>query len=358
MKLQPDFDFRLPQYRREVFMRFYQFHLKHNAFPGCVYYLIPHLTGHLDINQRLWFCFINGCTQNPVTSYIIFQQFPSLEELNIETFEAWHAQHWRKLDYDIDRRYQKGHLVEMVMNYKQQLKGMTQEEFFNSACYSNINENNFDLLWTYIMKNFFMFGRLSTFSYLEYLKIAGLPIECSHLFLEDKDGSKSHRNGLCKVLGRDDLEWHKSNPGFAGYTKDNYTWLIEEGQQLLNESEERFINEPFTHNVSYFTLESCLCTFKGMFRGRRYPNVYNDMLYDRIISAQKKWPGVDLNIFWQARQKHLPQHLRCEDTLHTKGLCKKKQQIFKTTGKIILLDDECFINDINLNTDEYSLDLR
>jgi hypothetical protein len=34
-------------------------------------------------------------------------------------------------------------------------------------------------------------------------------------------GSQSHRNGLAKVLGRDDLDWHDSNPtGFDGkYTQ-------------------------------------------------------------------------------------------------------------------------------------------
>ncbi len=34
-------DFRHPQYRREVFLRFYEFHLKYRTHPGCVYFLFP-----------------------------------------------------------------------------------------------------------------------------------------------------------------------------------------------------------------------------------------------------------------------------------------------------------------------------
>ena len=37
--LRAGLDFRLPRYRREVFLRFYEFHLRHRAHPGCVYYL-------------------------------------------------------------------------------------------------------------------------------------------------------------------------------------------------------------------------------------------------------------------------------------------------------------------------------
>ena len=42
-ELKYGFDFRLPQYRREVFLRFYEFHLKYRAHAGGVYYSFPHI---------------------------------------------------------------------------------------------------------------------------------------------------------------------------------------------------------------------------------------------------------------------------------------------------------------------------
>src|SRR5690242_16787050 len=68
--LQVGMDFRKPELRREVFLRFYDFQLKYRAHPGCVYFIIPHLyrTFEWDQEKRLWFAFVNGNTQNPVTS--------------------------------------------------------------------------------------------------------------------------------------------------------------------------------------------------------------------------------------------------------------------------------------------------
>ena len=73
-KLEKGMDFRLPEYRREVFLRFYEFHLKYRSHPGGVYYLMPFLSDKegWNLEERLWFAYINGNTQNPVTSYLIF----------------------------------------------------------------------------------------------------------------------------------------------------------------------------------------------------------------------------------------------------------------------------------------------
>lgn len=360
--LQPGMDFRLPQYRREVFLRFYGFHLRYKAFPGAVYYLIPHLTKGRSFEDALWFCFINGCTQNACTTYAVLQHFPSLGTLDMDKFKAWHNLNWRRMQYDTDRRYQKGHLVEMVQNYIDQLGGETQEQYFNALCAIADPKQNFDNLWNVVMNNFFMFGRLSAFSYLEYLKIAGLPIECSSLFVDDKDGSRSHRNGLCKVLGRDDMDWHKSNPTFTGYTKQDYQSLAQHGADLLAEAKKRYAGYPFYDDISYFTLESCLCTYKSMYREtRRYPNVYNDMLYERLIKAQKDWPEVDFTPFWQARINALPEYLRCEHATDTvRGVCPTKQNWFRDTGQVVMMDidDPAFTNTLKNQQYEFSFNIR
>ena len=349
-ELKEGMDFREPQYRREVFLRFYEFHLKYKSHPGGVYYLFPYLAEkyNMDLEQKLWFAFLNGCTQNPLTTMVIFNKYPNFADIDLDEMEAWHWDNWRKLDYDTDRRYQKGHLVEMIIDYKSHIGERTQVEFFES--FYVIHEmvvqpyESFDKLWGYVINNFKMYGRLSTFSYLEYLRIMGLEIDCSNLFMHDKSGSKSHRNALMVVMGRDDLDWKKGNEENLpkGHTKEIMSWAEEEGRLLLVEAIERIDHE----DVGYFTLESTLCCYKSWHRvNRRYPNVYNDMLHNRIKKAEGVW-GEIFQDFWEARQEYLPIELRIEDCPTDLGLHKTKQNWYRLTGEVIMMDNEydCFTN--------------
>lgn len=350
--LEEGVDFRLPEYRREVFLNFYGFHLKYKSHPGAVYYVMPFLAEkyNWDFETKLWFAFINGATQNPLTSWVIFEHFPSCKGTTPEDMEIWHRKFWRNLDYDIDRRYQKGHFVEMFKNYLVLLGDKTQVEYFTDICNSQEVYTNFTKLWDIVYNDFFMYGRLSTFSYLEYLKIMGLNIDCDTLFIYDKSGSKSHRNGLCIITGRDDLDVRKDNDKLhpdleKGHNKEVMQWLENEGELLLNEAKERFEGEPFFMDVNYFTLESTLCCYKSWHRvNRRYANVYNDMFYDRIKKAEERnWNEIDgsdinFNDFWEARKAYLPVELRREDNPNDPGLVKIKQNWYRETGEVIMME--------------------
>ena len=271
-ELQAGMDFRLPRYRREVFLRFYEFHLRHRAHPGCVYYLLPHLAevGGWSMEQRLWFAFINGNTQNPVTSWLIFREFPDLARLDGFRLAEWFGSHYQQLAFDTDRRYHKAKFLVCVENYRV-LTGGDQVGWLASLT-APTPEATFRALWQVVVDRFIYFGRLSAFSYLEYLAISGVPLACDQLFLRDLPGSRSHRNGLCRVLGRDDLDWHDSNPAFDGDYSGVMDWLVAEGEALLHEAQVRL--KPSYPDVGNFTLESALCTYKSWHRpNRRYPNV-------------------------------------------------------------------------------------
>jgi len=350
--LEEGIDFRNPLVRREVFFRFYHFHLKYRAHPGAVYYVMPFLSKKFDwsFEEKLWFAFINGATQNPLTSWVIFNHFPDPHSTTVDEMELWHRKYWKNLDYDIDRRYQKGHFVEMFEDYKKHLGGRSQKEFFESLANTDDPYLNFQNVWDYVFNNFFMYGRLSTFSYLEYLKIMGLSIDCDSLFIYDKSGSASHRAGLCYVLGRDEFDVHKNNVNMHpevsnGHTKEIMDWLFVEGELLLKEAKERFRGEEFFHDVNYFTLESTLCCYKSWHRvNRRYPNVYNDMFHDRIRKAETRdWSKIDgsdikFDIFWEARKEMLPENIRVEDNPKDPGLVKVKQNWYRLTGEVPVLE--------------------
>jgi hypothetical protein len=336
--LQIGMDFRLPQYRREVFLRFYEHHLTYRSHPGAVYYVFPYIweKHNFTQEQKLWFCYINGCSQHPITTWLIYEQFPCIHTLNVDELSKWFNANYKQLGWDTDRRYFKAKFVQDVAHYQQIVKasGMSQEDMFNSKK----GDNAFDGVWHFIRDEFIHFGRLSTFSYMEYLNIAGLDAPCNDLMISDISGSKSHRNGLCKVLGRDDLDWTKNNP--VKYDAELLGWLDKESHILLNEAQQR-INHP---DVGFYTLESTLCCFKGWFRvNRRYPNVYNDMFHDRIKASEANFG--ELPLFWDARAKYLPEHLRLEDTPSTMNLCKQKQNHFRITGEpVMMFEYDAFIN--------------
>lgn len=334
-------DFRLPKYRRKVFLDFYGFHLKYRAHPGCVYFYFPFLKKefNLDTEQLFWLAFLNGNTQHLITSWMIFEKFPHIPN-DLTELEKWFNENFTKLGWDLDRRHHKAKLIASIKSYKENLNGRSQEEYFNSFKGNNPYER-FDSVWDQVINRFFSFGRLSTFSYLEYLRIIGLDIDCSQLFLEDLDGSKSHRNGLAKVLGRDDLDWHKTLTFDGKYGAGQIDWLKKEASILLDDAKQRFKGTDFENDVSYFTLESALCTYKSWHRkNRRYPSVYLDMFYDRIQKAQKAYPNYNLSPFWRGRKEYLPNYLLLENKPLDPGLKPVKQNHYRETGEVIMMSKD------------------
>lgn len=338
----PGLDLRLPQYRRDVFKKFYRFMLKYRSLPGMVYVAIPYIIDKykLDKEQQLWLAFLNGNTQNIITTFILFEKFPDIHNIDLVALKDFFDSHWDELSWDTDRKYQKAKFIKSVENYIGLFSPFgSQQAMFDSICNSEDKYENFNKLWVFVKKEYFEFGRLSSFSYIEYLFIVGLNIQCSTLFLNDKSGSKSHRNGLCRVLGRDDLDWHdKLNPEFDGkYTKETISWLEKEAEELLAEMYE-VVEDKDKHLISYFTLESCFCTFKSHFRmNRRYATVYADMFYDRIKRAELKWKGKcpsDLNMFWRMRKETLPPQMLLEMNPKDVGVKPLKQNQFLLTGQI------------------------
>lgn len=353
--LRPGMDFRLPVYRREVFLRFYEYHLKYKAHPGCVYYIMPFLAEKFGWNeeQKLWYAFINGNTQNPLTSLKIMDNCPTPGDALRIKFKFWFESNADRLPFDTDRRYFRTKFIDSARCYNKLIGTGSQDEMFQKLLSAGSPERNFDRAWDFVSKKYDYFGRLSVFSYLEYLNVMGRELEPPGLFLEDIDGSKSHRNGLCKVLGRDDLDWHESNRlGFDGsYTPELMEWLNAEAKELLAEARRRMAQARYIGQVNNFTLESALCAYKSWYRlNRRYPNCYNDMLRERILKMESLWGPQPL--FWEARS-FLPRRMRVELNPKDCGLSPRKQNHFRNTGEVVMMDSEwsCFRNSFNTKID-------
>lgn len=344
MDLQAGMDFREKRYRREVFQRFYTWTLKYRSHPGAVYYVLPYLAEAYgwDAEQRAWCAFLNGNTQNPVTTLLLMEAGD--HPAQAEAVVAFWKKHYAELAFDTDRRHQKSKLEEAVTGYVSATEG-GQEKFWNRAA-----SDGWGGVWSAAYGLPHM-GRLSAWSYLEYLrilKVGGVP-DADTLLLGDRSGSRSHRNGLCLVTGMDEWIWWDYNPTFDGrYTPDVLQELEVLGEGLLREARER---NPGSEDVGYLTLESAFCTYKSWHRpNRRYPSVYNDLLYARLRHAEARF-GQRFGVIWDARQKALPQHLRLEDSPLDPGCCPSKQNWYRETGQPIMMarDWPCFANGFEEN---------
>ena len=164
-------DYRLPENRVEYFTALYQMNLEHKVMPGLVYLYMPELAKWFgwDDEQKLWFAFLNGMTQNPITSLRMFMEgdmdrVPT-SRAHLVVFSDWFNANWDTLQFDTDRRYGKKETVKAIQSYA---KTVHEHGGYQTMLYGDTYSDNWKLASSY-----YSFGRLTTFSYIEYVKIMG-----------------------------------------------------------------------------------------------------------------------------------------------------------------------------------------
>lgn len=323
-------DYRTVETRGSYFYKLYDLNLSHGVMPGLVYLYMPELAtrNNWDAEQRLWFAFLNGMTQNPITSLRLFDQLPSVPPASatLKRFEDWFNAEWDTLQFDTDRRYQKRDTVEAIRVYARLVEEHGSQE-------AMLTGKTYEELWKLVRNRYYSFGRLSSFSYLEYVFLNGFGADCDDLLFEDKSGSKSHRNGMLFLLGFDNLVWDKrANNGFDG-NYENFKkmcgFLSERANIFLGAFKTTHTGVP---DVSKFTMESNLCTFKNHFFGRRYPGVYADMAWERIEWAESRGQSRYTETFKDIRSELLPEWLRDECIKGPRLTIKQKAALFPETG--------------------------
>jgi hypothetical protein len=327
-------DWRLPENRRESFQRSYTFSLEHRSFPGMVYSMLPAIADAFDLDDdgRAWLVWLNGNTQNVVTSMLLLEAAPTPDRWQ-DAVDFWNT-HFKALEWDTDRRHQKSKFGEATELW---VSGWVESPV------QNWTTGAWKDVWSYSKSQPYM-GRLSAWSMMEYARILlpGVPDMGSWL-LDDVSGSRSHRNGLAVVAGYDAWSWDADTPFMLD--------LVPELEKLADD----LLEEAVARNGSYFespdhgkvwdahqdvcrlTMESALCTYKSWHKSnRRYPNVYADMMYYRIKKAEARF-GRQLGLLWDIRRDTLPGYLRLEDNPNDPGLSPVKQNWYRETGEIILL---------------------
>jgi len=317
-------DYRLPENRLEYFKALYTMNLEYKAHPGLVYLYMPALKkyyGWTD-EQALWFATLNGHTQNPITSLKILEFIPAIPESN----EEWKKAHikfnddWATLSFDSDRNKQKKDTLKGLYSYAQLVKEHgSQVKLWSDA--------NYDSLWAKA-NSIVSFGRLSTFSYLEYVKINGFGADCTTLMFNDFDGSRSHRNGMLFLLGMDNYVFDKRQPNSHSGKYDDFEDMCKGLEARASEVIRVMKPNP---DLGRFTFESCLCQFKNGFFSRRYPGVYADLGFQRIEWYDKRNLSQYTEPFKEIRANYLPEWLR-EECEKDRIPFKIKAEMFAKTG--------------------------
>ena len=327
-------DYRLKENRREAFIRWYAWSLKYDDCDPAVWATnyLHNRYNHND-EERIWFAWLYGNTYQLPTAWVLKNEFPDFELATVDRITQWNTTNYKRLRYQTDTKWNKGHLPAMFASYKNFIGNKPQREVLESY-YGSTDTENFDNLWAVVKDSLHKFGRYSTWFYLQHLKhTAGIRIAPSSLMLSDFDGSRSHRNGLLLALGRDD-DYDRR------LTSADYSNLESQATEILLESKARFPD--LTDQIDFFTMETCLCSFKKIFREKhgRYLGYYLDRQAEEIMQSEKDgWYGIEWQVLWDARNETID--LRLDDK---RGIDKERFPNFIRTGRLEnlewMFDDE------------------
>jgi len=287
-----------------------------------------HMTNYLfdrfehNKEQKLWIAWIYGTTYYLPTTWVIWNEFPDMELVGSERLREWNNDNYKRLRYQTDTKWNKGHLPAQFESYKQWVGKRSQQEAFEPFLKGSASEN-FDQLWEEVKIKFHKFGRYSTWFYLQTLKqCCGMQIEPGNLMLDDHEGSRSHRNGLCLALGLDEWVDKKLTPIELNYIDGQAYYILQEVKQEFP-------------NTDYFDMETCLCSFKKLFRENhgRYLGYYLDRQAEEIQQCENdSWNGIDWKPLWDSRTETLPKNLLTNRIDQSKMSLYFKGDVLDATG--------------------------
>ncbi len=329
-------DFRLPENRKEAFIRYYVYGLRTTDCDpaiNTIQYIFDRQ--EMNIEQKYWMVWLFSISYYLPTAYLMVNEFPDFENCDLDRIEKWQNDNYKDLKYQVDCKWNRGHLHTMFKSYKENIGEQTQHQFFMSLCDSEDPCVNYEKVRSYIVDNFFKFGRYLTWMYCQHLmENCGLNIKAPTLLLGES-GSDSHTNGVCYALNKE--EWlsryyindgKKKQYGEWTHTQDSKLFMEQNMLTIFNEINSRFPDvspEPFT-------AETSLCAFKKLFRRRqgRYLNYYVHRQAEEIKWLESKWSGVNWDIFWQYRKENLMD----EVTENNISVQPDRYHIFLDTGTL------------------------
>jgi hypothetical protein len=287
-------DYRLVENRRTAFVDWCEWSLKNKDCDPALW-LLNYLFERFEhnIEQKYWISWIYGTTYHLPTAWIIWNEFPDFELVDQNRLQDWNDKNYKRLRYQTDTKWNKGHLPQQFASYKRWVLHQNEDKTQKNRFKKLLEKNSFEFVWNSVNKNMHKFGRYSTWYYLQTLKdCVGLDLLPNNLKLDDYSGSRSHRNGLCFALGHDDWVNKKLHSSCINYL----------------ESEAKQIQNSLSVEMDLYEMETLLCSFKKIFREKqgRYLGYYLDRQAEEIKKVENDgWAGIDWQVFWDARKETL-----------------------------------------------------
>lgn len=309
--------------RRTDFVNWYKWSLSIKDCDPAIF-MTNYLFDRFEHNkeQKLWIAWIYGTTYYLPTVWVIWNEFPDMELVGLERLREWNNNNYKRLRYQTDTKWNKGHLPAQFESYRNWVGNKTQQEAFRTFLDGSPREN-FDRLWVEIKEKFHKFGRYSTWFYMQALKqTCGLELEPGNLMLNDHSGSRSHRNGLVMALGFD--EWYDKK------LSENEVLLLErEASSILEEVKQEH------PNTDFYDMETVLCSFKKLFRVKqgRYLGYYLDRQAEEILKCESdNWEGIDWKPLWDSRTETIDKKLLTNSIDNSKMRLYLESNILDATG--------------------------
>ena len=273
-----------------------------------------------NTEQRLWITWIYGTTYYWPTAYVVWNEFPDMELVGIDRLSDWNNRNYDRLRYQTDTKWNKGHLAEQFASYKEFVGDRSQWSALTQGFVGD-PVKDFYTLWETV-NAWHKFGRYTSWFYIQTLKqCCNIPVDVDSLWLRDYSGSRSHRNGLCYAVGKD--EWIDRK-----LDEQQINSLESIAREMLEETKLKFPH--VADKADFFAMETCLCSFKKLFRVRegRYLGYYLDRQAEEIKKVEQDgWVGIDWKPMWDARNETL------EKKYLTNKIEKSKMSLFLETGK-------------------------
>lgn len=296
-------DYRLKENRKAAFVEWMRWSIVNNDCDPSLF-MANYLFDRYEHNyeQILWICWLYGTTYYFPTSWVIWNEFPDFELVGEERLADWNSANYLRLRYQTDTKYNKGYLPTQFSSYKQWVHNHNDsgsQQSVIESLYGDNEQQTYANLTVAAGKHWYKFGRYTTWFYLQTLKhCASVPLDAPNLLLNDYSGSRSHRNGLLFALGIDNWIDEK-------LSAKEYALLEGHAADILQEVKAA-LPEELRHKADFFAMETCLCSFKKLFRVQRgrYLGYYLDRQAEEIRTVENDgWNGIYWKPFWDARNE-------------------------------------------------------
>lgn len=293
-------DWRLPENRMEGFLRWLKWRMK--------YYDLDHYgcnNAYRDFygmtkEQQYWFSLIFGMTYQSEMAWVIFNNFPDIEKIDLDKLQEWNVKTLPIQKYAKDTKYNKGRIQEQTASIKKKLDEFGSLTNWFESNLKSTEQESFESIYSSV-NDLHKFGRMTTWIALQVLhETADLPIRPNTMLAWDPS-SWSVRSGLMYLYCKDDKIEAKDKD--LQLSKDEIEWVRETEGSLFDICE-KYLGE-HSKGFTHYLLESHLCQYKKLMLGGDYAGHSSGDHYSRATWLAERWKDVDFSPFFNDVQKKL-----------------------------------------------------